>query len=579
MSEDVSPDLVGAVALPTEDSDGTGPTGPGPLPGLGPTDLALEAGRVGTFRWDLRGGGLRWDPVGERIFGMAPGTAPRSREDYLALVHPDDRAAVHAAGERAIRSGGVRDVEHRLILPDGSLRWVLSSSRLVRGADGQPEAFVGVNVDITARKLVEERLEFLSHAGEVLGSSLDLHTTFQQVCDLATEQLADWCSIDLRDGDTVRLAALAHRDPDKISYARRLRERFPVDLDAEQGLALVLRTSEPQLLPDLDESYLRGVLAEVPEFSAQDVEEFLALGLRSSLVVPLRTPSGTVLGGLTLIAEQGRRRYDQADVTLALEVARRAAVAVENAQLYERIRRTARTLQRSLLPTEIPTLPFGEVAVDYQPLETPEMVGGDFYDVFETLGGRWCLIIGDVAGKGVEAGALTAAARWTLRTIMTRDASAAGAIHQLNDHLVRQDWGERFVTVLAAVAEPADDGVMVHYASGGHPAPVLRRADGTARELDAAGPLIGMFTDAPPPRAHSIHLHPGDSLLLYTDGITDTRHGNDWFDPPALCQALQDAPGGATTQDLLTQLTTTVARHGRQRDDRALLIFQARTAE
>ena len=415
--------------------------------------------------------------------------------------------------------------------------------------------------------------------GEALGSSLDLDTTFQHVCGLATEQLADWCSIDLCEGDTVRLAALAHRDRDKIAYARRLRERFPVDMTADQGLARVLRTGEPELLPDLDEQFLREALAEVPEFTADDVEAFLGLGLRSSLVVPLRGPSGAVIGGLTLVAEEGRRRYDDADVALAMEVARRAAVAVENAQLYERIRRTAQTLQRSLLPPEIPKLPFGEVAVAYQPLDIPERVGGDFYDVFDTLGGRWCLIIGDVAGKGVDAGALTAAARWALRTIMTRDASAAGAIQQLNDHLLRQDWGERFVSVLAAVAEPADNGVMVHYASGGHPPPVLRRADGTARSLNATGPLIGLFADAPPPRAYSIHMHPGDSLLLYTDGVTDTHHGADWFDLPALCQAVQSAPAGATAHDLLAHLTSTLARHGTQSDDRALLVFQVTPTE
>jgi len=567
VSDEVISDFrVGTVRMPPE-----------PAEVLGPTELALEAGRVGTFHWELASGRLQWDPVSERIFGFAPGTAPRSREDYLALVHPDDRAAVETAGDAVVRLGRMRDFEHRLVLPDGSLRWVAVSSQVIAGADGEAAAFVGVNVDITARKLVEERLEFLSRAGEMLGSSLDPDTTLQQVCRLAIERLADWCAIDLRDGDSVRSAALAHRDPDKVAYARRLRERFPVDLGADQGLARVLRSGEPELLPDIDERFLRAALAEVPEFTPEDVEEFLALGLRSSLVVPLCTPSGAVIGGLTLVAEQGRRRYDDADVTLAMEVARRAAVAVENAQLYERIRRTAQTLQRSLLPSEIPALPFGEVALDYQPLESPQMVGGDFYDVFDTLGGRWCLIIGDVAGKGVDAAALTAAARWALRTIMTRDASAAGAIHQLNDHLLRQSWGERFVSVLAAVAEPADEGVMVHYASGGHPPPVLRRADGTAVSLSGAGPLIGLFPDAPPPRAHSIHLHAGDSLLLYTDGITDTRNGDDWFDVPALCDAVQAAPIGATAHDLLAHVMTSVGRHGRQRDDRALLVFRATT--
>ena len=110
-----------------------------------------------------------------------------------------------------------------------------AASRLDKS--GAPVAMVGVGADITGRKLAEERLQFLVRAGELLGSSLDLDTTLQQLCDLAIERLGDWCSVDLLDSGGVRLVAVSHRDPDKVTYARQLRERFGVNLDDDQGLA------------------------------------------------------------------------------------------------------------------------------------------------------------------------------------------------------------------------------------------------------------------------------------------------------------------------------------------------------
>ena len=341
---------------------------------FGPADLALEAGRLGTWHWDLTTGTVRWDRSLLRVFGLTSQTAPTTSDEYSELVHPDDRAAVAAAAEQALGGGGVREMEHRLLLPDGEVRWVSVSSRVVSDPQGMPIAFVGVTVDVTERKLAEERLAFLSRAGQVLGSSLDADTTFQQLAELAVERLADWCTIELLEDDTVRLVALSHRDPEKISYARRLRERFPVNLDDdEQGLPHVLKTGEPEFTPDIDEELIRTALAAVGEFTAEDVEEFVGLGLRSSLVVPLCTPGGRVLGGLTLVAEEGRRRYEDEDVALAMQVASRAAVAVENAQLYARIEHAAVTLQRSLLPAELPTLPFAELGRAVPPAQCPRV--------------------------------------------------------------------------------------------------------------------------------------------------------------------------------------------------------------
>lgn len=536
--------------------------------------LALSAGRLGTWRWDLASGSVFWDDALHQVFGISPGEAPGTRQDYLAMVHPEDRAAI--ASLSVTPDGGPKQVEHRLVLPDGSFRWVAVSSLPELSPDGTPVAMVGVTVDITDRKLAEERLEFLSRAGQLLGSSLDLDTTLQQVCDLAIERLADWCSIDMFDHGDVRLAALAHRDPAKMSYARRLRERFPVDLTNDQGLARVLRSGEPEITPDIDEPLIRAALSEIPDFSPLDIEEFVALGLRSSLVVPLRTAAGRIIGGLTLVAEANRRKYDDDDVRLALEVGGRAAVAVENAQLYQRIERSARTLQRSLLPAELPATGIVDIAAQYHPLFDPDMVGGDFYDVFETMGGRWCVVIGDVAGKGVEAAALTAAVRWTARAALNRDLSPAETMRQLNDSLIRQDWGERFVSIFVGVLEPAGSGVAVHFACGGHPPPVLHRPFGETEFLISDGDLVGLFAKS---RwlAHSTWLGPGESLVLYTDGFTDTKSDDVWFDDFGMLSAVKTAPSNASAALLAAHISAVVKESGEQRDDRALLVLTAPT--
>ena len=135
-------------------------------------------------------------------------------------------------------------------------------------------------------------------------------------------------------------------------------------------------------------------------------------------------------------------------------------------------------------------------AAQYRPLNAPELVGGDFYDVFETSEGRWAIVMGDVAGKGVDAAALTAAARWTLRATLTRDNCPVESLRHLNDDLLRQGWAERYLSVVAAVVETSDEGVVIRYSSGGHPPPVRRRADGRAEVLPVEGDLIGLFPNA-----------------------------------------------------------------------------------
>src|SRR4051812_5786736 len=534
--------------------------------------MALEAGHLGTWRWDVATGELEWDAPLERVFGLEPGTFPGTFEAYIELLHPDDRAASLSAIEQSMSTGRSHYVEHRIFLRDGSIRWISGTGRVVTGPSGETVAMVGVGADITARKLAENRLTFLARAGELLGSSLDLDVTLQQLCDLSIEQLADWCSVDLLEDGRVRMVAVSHRNPEKVAYARRLRERLGVNLDDDQGLPKVLRTGRPEVLPEIDERLIRDALAQQHELTEEEVEEVVALGLRSSMVVPLTGASGDVLGAISLVSAESGRMYDEQDVALAGEIARRAGSAVENATLYARVEHAALTLQHSLLPPRLPDLGFADLAALYAPLGGRDLIGGDFYDAFPISDGhRWCLVMGDVSGKGIDAAALTGAARWTLRSALARTGSPGTAIAELNEALLLQDWGGRFLTVSAVILEPREAYVQVSYASGGHPPPIVLR-NASAEVLPASGLIVGLLPIAPP-QTEQTRLGPGDSILLYSDGFTELRRSGELFGETGMLEALRRLPTGRTSREVVDALVAASSAYGTQRDDMALLVL------
>ncbi|MFL6178787.1 MAG: PAS domain-containing protein, partial [Actinomycetes bacterium] len=453
--------------------------------------LALEAANAGTWKWTSATGELEWDEPLERVFGIEPGTFEGTFEAYLELVHPADRAPTMEAVQNSLAKKVDHYVEHRVLLPDGSIRWISGRGRVVLDDAGEPRGMVGIGEDITAQHLAEQRLQFLARAGDVLGSSLDLGTTLQQLCDLLIESLADWCTIDLWNDRDVELVAVAHRDPDQVQWARQLRERFGVDMESDVGLPLVLKTGQPYVLQEIDEEWLRQMLNLLPGITDEELERFMALELRSSMTVPLKSAKGAVLGAIGLVSAETGRLYTDDDLTLALEVARRAAIAVENAQLFEHTRHTYNTLQKSLLPPELPDLGFADLGVCFLPFGGPDdLLGGDFYDIVDMGNDTWGVILGDVSGKGVAAATLASASRWSFRSVITRTTDPAEALRELNDTLRTQDWDGRYVTAVVAVFHrEATGSLSVHFSVGGHPNPLLRRQNGEIVSLSSKGTL------------------------------------------------------------------------------------------
>ena len=196
--------------------------------------------------------------------------------------------------------------------------------------------------DITARKRSEETEHFVARASEILGSSLDYEATLEKLAQVVVPHLADWCAVHILSEDgTRRQLAVAHVDPAKVAHARDVHERYPPRLDAPTGVPNVIRTGDPELYEQItDEMLVAG---------AQDQEHLRltrALGLGSAMVIPLLGREG-VLGALTLISAESGRRYTRADLPLPTELARRAAFAVENAQLHREALRARMGAERS----------------------------------------------------------------------------------------------------------------------------------------------------------------------------------------------------------------------------------------
>jgi PAS domain S-box-containing protein len=254
--------------------------------------------------------------------------------EWREAVHPDDADAAEAAWAKARAGGRPFEAEFRLRMADGSYRWFLG--RAVRAADG----WVGSSTDIEDRKRTEDRQTFLAEAGWVLGSSLDWEQTLADVARLAVPRIADWCAVDVFVDGRLRRLVLQHSDPLKLALAGELTE--PMLRASGSRSAGAIRTRQPVLVEDMDDAALTSF-----GFDERQEEIARSLGLRSFVTVPL-VARDEVLGLISLATAESERRYDASDVVVAQELARHAAVAIDNARLFlesERRGRAARALE------------------------------------------------------------------------------------------------------------------------------------------------------------------------------------------------------------------------------------------
>ncbi|MEU7815653.1 SpoIIE family protein phosphatase [Pseudonocardia sp. NPDC049154] len=418
-----------------------------------------------------------------------------------------------------------------------------------------------------------DRMEVLAHTAGLMEEPLSVEERLQRLADLMVPDLADWCAVHLVRGNEVEQVAVAHDDPARLDFVLRLQERYPPDPSARSGAFEVSRSGTPAFLPEIpDELLVAGAVDE------EHLELIRSIGMRSAVVVPL-VVRGHSLGALTLVHAESGRRFTELDLAFVQRIAATAAVALDNARLYQQQRRIAHTLQAALLPSVLPDAPGLRLAARYRPQtdeRTDVQVGGDVYDVVATPEpGRWAAVVADVCGKGPDAAALTALIRHTLRAEVAHGLGPVDALRRLNAAMLREARADgRFATVAHAriAVEPAG-GATVTLVGAGHPPALVRRAD-AVELVPLSGTLLGIFPD-PVLRETTLRLDPGDILVLYTDGVTEAR-GVDGFYGVERLTAVAGAPGpwdaAALADALLTDIVT--FQQGVLRDDVALLVVE-----
>jgi PAS domain S-box-containing protein len=262
--------------------------------------------------------------------GMTPGEVGPNA--WQQIVHPDDLPAAVARREQTLRSGETFEVEYRFRGADGRYRWHLGRALPVRDAVGDIGFWIGTATDIHDRKRIEDQRAFIVSAGDTLSRSLDYRETLRQVAELAAGDIADWCSVHVVEPDgTIAELATAHNDPAKVTFAQELQERYPPEAGATTGVTAVIRTGEPELVLEITEDMLRTMARD-------DLHLELLQELRpaSYMCVPVKGRDA-VLGAITLVSSESGRHFGAEDLSLAEELARRVATAMENARLYREV--------------------------------------------------------------------------------------------------------------------------------------------------------------------------------------------------------------------------------------------------
>ena len=502
----------------------------------------------------------------EEILAAPPG----AWAERFAMYHEDGRPIdlAELPGRRVVRGETppallVRSVDTET----GRSRWIRIKAAPLEDEEGNVSGAVNVSEDVTEVKEAERAQRILAEAAEALAASLDFEQTLQQVARLAVPEVADWCAVDLVDPDGALVpVALAHVDPRKVALGRELRERYPTGLHAERGFGVVLATGEPELTEDIGDDLLAALARD-----EEHLRLLRAIGLRSLLIVPLRFGE-RVVGTMSFVLTEQDRRFSDADVSLATELARRAVVAIENARLYTERERIARALQEGLLPPGLEAPPGWDTAVLFRAAGTENEVGGDFYDVVR-LGDGWVGFVGDVAGKGAAAAALTARARYTMISVAQLTGDVTAALERVNLALVELG-GLPFCTAACARlrGDPPDGSVEV--LSAGHPLPLVVGKAGVA-PVGKGGPLLGYDAHARWPRRR-FTLDAGEAIVLCSDGVTDTLGPErERFGEARLAAALTEAPASSAAE-IVERLDRRLLdfQAGEQRDDVAVLVLR-----
>lgn len=504
---------------------------------------------MGSFEeWVLRGGGLRFTQL---LDAMAEAITIRSKDDEIVFANQAalaqfgvesleqlrDRTTESTLGHHALydEHGNPLTVDdlpsasmvHRenpgpLLLRavdrrSGDVRWWRMKSLPLPDVNGELIGATTVIEDLTAVKTAETRTHVLAESGRMLASSLDYEQTLRNVTEVAVPAVADWCAVDLIDQDLRRERLMcAPSGPEAPPLAASLQWFQGERVDPTVEFGQVLRGGESILFDRVSNDQLARWASDGEALRAlRDLE------ICSLLVVPLRVPT-RIIGVMLFVTTEARMTRE--DHELGEQLGRRAAIAVDNARLHARLAGIAETLERSLLPEPLPEIPGWEAASLYRPVESELRIdiGGDFFELFRE-DDRGFAIVGDVEGKGVTAATMTTLMRYGARFAARFEPEPAAIVRHL-DEVLRRHRREATCTALCARVE-ADRLVVC---SAGHPPALIANRSGEVREIPEPGPLLGAFADADWTQ-EDVPVASGETVLFYTDGVTDTLGGRGRF--------------------------------------------------
>ena len=407
-----------------------------------------------------------------------------------------------------------------------------------------------------------QRLDMVTAVTRLLldNSTFSEAVTVQRCARLLAGEIADWVIIDVeRDGQLRRQYATGPRNGQADQLARAVRS---VDPDPESVPWQVHAAGKSVLIAHSDEPAALGA-------GPGGTPLLMMLGVTSLICVPI-SDGTTGYGSMTLTRRAADGHFGVADLGLAEELGQHLAIAIRVDRMFRHRSEVAETLQASLLPARLPSVPGLEFAPAYIGATQSQEISGDFYDVFET-GDGWAIAVGDVCGKGQDAAAMTAAARHAIRALAHVHSGPVEVLAAANEVLLAGDYDERFVTVLLAFLRRRGHRVQVRLASCGHPGPAVVRADGRVEILAGDGLPLGLFDDVEPGR-WDLELRPGDLLFFYTDGVTEARGADLSFFDDRLADSLAAGAGrsAAETVRAVQELVTSFSQ-GEFRDDVTIL--------
>ena len=457
---------------------------------------------------DLDGIVTSWNPAAERLYGY---TAEEAIGRYISfIVPPDHKDEEKEILDRVKRGERLDTYETERIRKDGTR---IAVSLTVSPILSSAHELVGASViarDITAEKRTRAAEAFLIAASRRLDASLDPVETARTIVETAVPELADICLIDFERpdgwlGDSIAAAA----DPEVAARLERVRAEAPLDPEGDHPVAQVLRSGLPMSWRDLTDP---EVVDSVAQNSAHR-ELMSEAGYHSAAVVPL-VARGRTLGAISFLHASSDLRYDADDLAFLSELGDRAAMALDNARLYEERDRIAQNLQRGLRPPVPPEVEGLEISVVFEPAGEGSEIGGDFYDVIPTEDGCW-LLVGDVAGKGSAAAGVSVSVRHAVRGLCREIDDPLEVLTRVNDLLYEGGSLNDFATSELIRMRRGGGGWELGVAAAGHP-PALRVSRSEARTM-GGGAILGAWPE-PMLERHEGTLGEGESLVLSTDG-------------------------------------------------------------